>query len=338
MLKLNKLAPGALYSIKLFQKKGHIRSLYGMYMLFALLLIWDSIYLIAFPPAVMAVWTIFVCAGVFVIKHTIDKHSTGLLSFYLILAFIWWSATIFGTGGWESPIFYFAGIPLILYALSGSLLLNTAGALIYGNTVLFSGIFLFPKSGDFILPLSIIGVNVLTIAGGFLISYALHHYEKTFSNLKEKVYTDYLTGLYNREGFLKAWGSKGPKRGIFAVIDLNQFKQINDNLGHHTGDEVLQRVGSGLKRELPDSAIVGRIGGDEFILYLPYAVNLEAEQQKVETIVAQAGETLGIALTTSVGMLFVSPKNRSFRELYKTADENMYHHKKASRPDLKEMV
>lgn len=336
MPKFDLEAPGALYSIMLFQKKGYIRSFYGIYVLFGLLLIWDSIYLISFPPLVMAVWTVFICSGAFVIKHMIDQGTTRLLSIYLIISFFWWGVTVFFTGGWDSPIFYFAGILLILYALSGSLLLNSAGAVLYTATVLFSGFFQFPSSGNFVLPLSIIGVNALTIAGGFLISYALHHYEKSFSHLKKKVYTDYLTGLFNREGFLLEWDRNRLAKGIFAVMDLNQFKQINDNMGHDAGDKVLQLVGRKLKKHLPDSSLIGRIGGDEFILYLPYAESLQEARQQVDSIIRTAGKKAGIPLSASIGMLHISSNNQTFRELYKSADADMYVHKRLKQQDRKE--
>ena len=82
--------------------------------------------------------------------------------------------------------------------------------------------------------------------------------------------TDSLTGVRSRFAFIRdveALLTEG-QAGLLAVIDLDRFKPINDIYGHHAGDVVLRHVARRLKRILPDGAIVGRLGGDEFGLFM----------------------------------------------------------------------
>jgi diguanylate cyclase (GGDEF)-like protein len=84
---------------------------------------------------------------------------------------------------------------------------------------------------------------------------------------------DALSSLLNRRGFEKSVNSllrEGP-RGPHAVImcDLDHFKNINDTFGHHCGDAVIQTVGQLLRTQAPSTAVVGRLGGEEFAIFLP---------------------------------------------------------------------
>jgi diguanylate cyclase (GGDEF)-like protein len=86
---------------------------------------------------------------------------------------------------------------------------------------------------------------------------------------------DHLTDLLNRRGFeetLQAMLDEPEERhgfGALLLLDLDQFKDINDSLGHPAGDEVLAGLAELLKRSLPLEAIIARVGGDEFGIILP---------------------------------------------------------------------
>lgn len=82
--------------------------------------------------------------------------------------------------------------------------------------------------------------------------------------------TDSLTGVRSRFAFIRDIEAKlaGGRCGLLAVIDLDRFKPINDLYGHHAGDVVLRHVARRLQRGLPHQAVVGRLGGDEFGLFV----------------------------------------------------------------------
>ena len=83
---------------------------------------------------------------------------------------------------------------------------------------------------------------------------------------------DHLTGLPNRRGLSEAVNTalsgSGDREVVVVLIDLDRFKEVNDTLGHHMGDEVLRDVGARLHNALPDGATIARLGGDEFAIVL----------------------------------------------------------------------
>ncbi len=102
--------------------------------------------------------------------------------------------------------------------------------------------------------------------------------------LEDRATRDPLTGLLNRSGFdaaLRAHRARcersGPS-GAVLMIDLNNFKQVNDTHGHHVGDQVIVSVAHTLTGRLRSNDVVGRIGGDEFVVLLPNGGQHEADQ------------------------------------------------------------
>ncbi|PRC44948.1 GGDEF domain-containing protein, partial [Mycobacterium sp. ITM-2017-0098] len=106
---------------------------------------------------------------------------------------------------------------------------------------------------------------------------------------------DPLTGLFNRRSFERevvAGLLDGQRSGsylAFAMIDLDRFKALNDTLGHSVGDDALVAVGQALTTTLPESAIVGRVGGEEFLVAdvvdtaIPDALGERAKQAIIST-------------------------------------------------------
>jgi len=83
---------------------------------------------------------------------------------------------------------------------------------------------------------------------------------------EEAACRDPLTGLLNRRGLSEALGRVAPRQPVTVLFaDIDRFKEVNDAHGHETGDEVLCLIGARLEADLPDSAIVSRFGGDEFV-------------------------------------------------------------------------
>lgn len=114
--------------------------------------------------------------------------------------------------------------------------------------------------------------------------------------------------------------------GALLMIDVDDFKSINDSLGHMFGDEFLKRFAATLKSTFRDTDIVGRYGGDEFFVFMPHATAALAEK-KGEQILQRVKEIevpMEGGVKSSVGVAAVNPDNRSYRQLLKQADSALY--------------
>jgi diguanylate cyclase (GGDEF)-like protein len=142
-----------------------------------------------------------------------------------------------------------------------------------------------------------------------------------------------LTGLLTRRAFhrrAKACLEQGDKQQAFVVvtvIDLDRFKQLNDSYGHSTGDEALVAVSRALRDTTDDSAVIGRSGGEEFVIadiWHPDEVSVKAERL-CEVIAA-----LPFGITASIGTAGIHPAYRTGNhgdlliELIAAADAAMY--------------
>ncbi|MEW6615290.1 MAG: GGDEF domain-containing protein [Thermodesulfobacteriota bacterium] len=156
--------------------------------------------------------------------------------------------------------------------------------------------------------------------------------EKTIKEVKHLAITDSLTGLYNRRHFYKlaedeshrAYRYQHPLSVI--MLDIDYFKQINDTFGHTVGDEVLQRVAECCRQQLRKVDVLGRYGGDEFVMLLPES-NLTAACQAAErlrTTIAQVtlNTTKGTAkVTASLGVAAMDTENLTLETLLIHADQ-----------------
>ena len=143
---------------------------------------------------------------------------------------------------------------------------------------------------------------------------------------------DGLTGLANREAFLERAGAvldERPPLAAVVLLDLDRFKDINDSLGHHAGDLLLQAVGPRLRGAVPASSVIARLGGDEFaVLLSPLAVAADAEliAQAVRSALAEPIEIEGIAVSAeaSVGIATYPADGEDVADLLQHADIAMY--------------
>jgi len=157
---------------------------------------------------------------------------------------------------------------------------------------------------------------------------------------KKKLYElgikDSLTGIYNRNYFERVLDRMEKEKGDFAVLvcDVDALKLYNDILGHVSGDEYLKLVAEILKDNLPEGAILARIGGDEFTIVLMDAKlkQLEELKQKIKRDLKKRNDKYAFVPTSlSIGYALRHVDGESVRELYKFADDEMYREKTSHR-------
>jgi diguanylate cyclase (GGDEF)-like protein len=140
--------------------------------------------------------------------------------------------------------------------------------------------------------------------------------------------TDSLTGCLNRRGFEERFDEeldRANRRGAplsIAIVDLDGFKALNDTLGHAAGDELLTWVGTTLDDTTRAHDVVGRLGGDEFIVLLPDCPATEAQ-----VIVNRIDAALRSRASASVGTSTLGAVGRDLDSLYRQADAALYDHK-----------
>ena len=152
--------------------------------------------------------------------------------------------------------------------------------------------------------------------------------------LTVKAETDSLTALYNKghteqmiSSALTASGVRGAH--YLFVIDIDEFKSINDRYGHLHGDLVLKNISATIKGLFRNSDIVGRVGGDEFIVFMrdcPRAEDLQRMAKKLVLAVRAlfADVDNKIPLSISVGIAMAPVDARSYSDLYRNADTALY--------------
>lgn len=161
------------------------------------------------------------------------------------------------------------------------------------------------------------------------------------AELLHAAHEDTLTGVFNRRGIEQLMTAafqhaKASQQSLLVVaLDLDNFKQINDNYGHAYGDFVLAEVAKLINRFTRDSDIVGRIGGDEFIIGLP---NCPAERghrvadeviRGMQTLTTPTGHSAEVSV--SIGMSAMRDDDESYLQILKRADEAAYKAKREGR-------
>ncbi len=154
--------------------------------------------------------------------------------------------------------------------------------------------------------------------------------------LVRKTQKDVLTGLLNKEAFRQKVEKRleSGKGGYLFMMDLDNFKQINDRCGHQTGDEILKMAAESMKKCFRSEDYVGRYGGDEFFAFMPGSDARKAAMGRAEALVEMIAvirtkEEWGLSLSCSVGVAEYS--GGEYEELLERADKAMYRAKESGR-------
>jgi len=179
-------------------------------------------------------------------------------------------------------------------------------------------------------------IFAMTLGYIFLISARL------VERLKHQAEIDHLTELFNTRALSKlaekALATARRNSTILSVLilDIDHFKGINDNYGHAAGDRVLHNFASMLSEGIRPSDVVGRIGGEEFLILLPETVKEEALKvaERLRSTVEEMNfrhEGYSIYFTISIGITSTDGRNKSFDLIMREADTALYQAKREGR-------
>lgn len=147
---------------------------------------------------------------------------------------------------------------------------------------------------------------------------------------QQAAWTDGLTSAGNRAAWENFRGQARRRKpsGTLAVIDLDDFKQVNDEFGHQTGDQVLQELANSILRSIRQNDRLFRYGGDEFILFLEHAPNLhDAVHERLRRVVDDLTanwSARGMRVRPSLGVAAIPQEAATFEEAFRIADNRMY--------------
>lgn len=163
-----------------------------------------------------------------------------------------------------------------------------------------------------------------------------YHKEQMLEKAQWESITDPLTQLYNRFGseklIKKALSETDEsKNPVIIILDVDNFKDVNDQFGHPAGDRLLCEVAQQLRKCFRTGDIIGRLGGDEYIIFLQSILHhddIYSVLQRVvqETSLVCKNEAESITVTVSAGATFY--RGHSYEELYREADIALYHAKR----------
>lgn len=155
-----------------------------------------------------------------------------------------------------------------------------------------------------------------------------------------KARIDSLTGLYNREYteqlISQYLDMNSEQQGIYIIVDIDEFKQINDTFGHITGDEVLRKTAKVLYDSIGEHDIIGRVGGDEFVIFLKNCNDEKIAKSRISNILKNiqfeySESRKAVTVRCSAGAAIAGNGLADIKKLYEKADENLYEAKRAGK-------
>ena len=162
--------------------------------------------------------------------------------------------------------------------------------------------------------------------------------------LEDKADTDLLTELTNKaatERMIGEYITQNPSgRGLLFILDIDNFKKVNDTMGHAFGDTLLKTLGKEIRMEFRVTDIVGRTGGDEFMIFLKDLKDdliVEREANRITRFFHDfkaGGDYVKYSATASIGAAIFPEDGTTFKDLYVSADQALYRAKKRGKNQL----
>lgn len=161
----------------------------------------------------------------------------------------------------------------------------------------------------------------------------IHRQKQSMQRLVRQADSEPLTGLFNRgamernvKAFLTGEGLSG--KHALLMMDIDNFKTVNDTLGHTRGDDLLVSFASVIRRVFRAGDYSSRIGGDEYMVFVRNVFDDSIALEKAEALrreMAALSNKIGVSVSVSVGIALYSRDGNSFEKLYKAADQALYY-------------
>jgi diguanylate cyclase (GGDEF)-like protein len=195
----------------------------------------------------------------------------------------------------------------------------------------------------------IIGIAAMAVAifiGSLILDKIIKSIGIIVNTLDTKAHKDMLTGVLNKGSFEErvtvALSDENTKRKCAVILlDVDNFKSVNDTLGHAYGDKVLADIGDVLRKLFGEKNIIGRLGGDEFCVFLTvpdfYRINhIKYVENKCAELCREfnskyTGDDNGYKISVSVGAAIFPDHGTAFQKLYRCADNALYVSKRSGK-------
>ncbi|WP_417883913.1 GGDEF domain-containing protein [Vibrio rumoiensis] len=159
-----------------------------------------------------------------------------------------------------------------------------------------------------------------------MVYFLLNKHKKAAIRFSSLSKTDELTGLFNKR-ILDEIDKMGISQGTLFYLDVNDFKEINDNYGHYTGDNALRHIASGIRYCMSASDLCIRLGGDEFLIVMSTRIQQpEKVKDKLHQAISGSTFTGDITLTVSIGYSYFDDLGALTQSIHQ-ADKQMYEEK-----------
>ncbi len=163
--------------------------------------------------------------------------------------------------------------------------------------------------------------------------------KRKLQTAEESAMKDPLTQLYNKvstKALIEEYISANQNQGAFMMLDIDNFKRVNDTLGHLYGDAVLSELAHTLKSLFRDTDIIGRVGGDEFVVFMTNINELAVIRTKAERILSAfkrpfRTENAEQGISCSIGVSIYPGHGSTYDELMQKADSSLYFSKSSGK-------
>lgn len=245
--------------------------------------------------------------------------------------------------GIDSPVIYLLFIPICYACLS----FTPVEAAVCGISTLAAGVLVIlgdsgtrTSTGALAMLLaSLMGAAVLSVAAARNRSLREHHEQQLMAEIVILGATDGLTGCVVHRVFHERLGEEIVRSHRYGqplsliLVDVDNFKSVNDSFGHLVGDNTLAAVGEALRGHVRSTDVVGRIGGDEFAVLLPNT-EPQAAAQLAERIRADLPQRLDVPVTLSFGVSHLGEAAVTSEQMLDDADLALYQVKRSGRDSI----